>query len=77
MKLKSPYWLASCITFVIAISSYVGLMLCGRATDSSILSLGAYFVFLSVVGALAFLASLVLWFLAAITSVIRSRPPKS
>jgi hypothetical protein len=77
MKLKSPYWLASLITFVIATSSYIGLMLCGHATNSLFLSLGVYFVFLSVVGALAFLASLVLWFLAAIISVIRSRRPKS
>jgi hypothetical protein len=77
MKLKSPFWQASLITFGMMIAGYVGMMLCNGSKDTPSMFLGVFFVFLMVVGAFAFFASLLWWILAAVVSSIRSRHAKS
>ena len=75
MKLKSPYWQASLITFAVVILGYVGMEICTRIRTS--MYFPVLFMFLMVAAAFAFLASLLWWILAAVVSSIRSRHAKS
>jgi hypothetical protein len=77
MKLRSPFWQVSLITFLVMISGYVGMMLCNGTKDSPGMFLGVLFVILMVVGAFSFAASLLWWLLAIIVSGIHSRRAKS
>jgi hypothetical protein len=75
MKLKSPYWQASLITFAVLLVGYIGMEICTRIGTS--MYLPVLFLFLVVAAAFAFLASLLWWILAAVVSSIRSRHAKS
>ena len=77
MKLKSPFWQSSLITFAVMISGYVGFMLCDGTKGSPSLFLGVAFLFMMFVGGFALAASLLLWFLAGVASLIRSHRAKS
>lgn len=77
MKVKTPFWRASLITFGMMIAGYVGLVLCGRTKDSPSMFPEVLFMFLMFAGAFAFVASLIWWFLVIIVSSIRGRRAKS
>lgn len=76
MKLNSPYWKASLITFAVMVAAFAGFGVLLWIHTEETLSLGPLFVLFALLATLAFLTSLLLWLLATVVSSNRSRRAK-